>query len=152
MGTTIVLTTIVGDYAYVANVGDSRLYLINDERIIQITKDHSLVEEMVRMGEISEEDARNHPDKNIITRALGASEEVDIDFFDVQLEEKNRILLCSDGLSNMIADEQIQEIIQSAEDIEQSGRQLVATANTNGGRDNISVILIEPFTNEVKEC
>ena len=152
MGTTIVLTTIVGDYAYVANVGDSRLYLINDERIIQITKDHSLVEEMVRMGEISEEDARNHPDKNIITRALGASEEVDIDFFDVQLEEKNRILLCSDGLSNMIADEQIQEIIQSSEDIEQSGRQLVATANTNGGRDNISVILIEPFTNEVKEC
>ena len=107
---------------------------------------------MVMRGELSKEEARNHPDKNIITRALGASEEVDIDFFDVQLEEKNRILLCSDGLSNMIADEQIQEIIQSSENIEQSGRQLVATANTNGGRDNISVILIEPFTNEVKEC
>ena len=120
--------------------------------IHQVTKDHSLVQEIVRMGEIKPEEARNHPDKNIITRALGASEEVDIDFFDVQLEEKNRILLCSDGLSNMIADEQIQEIIQSSEDIEQSGRQLVATANTNGGRDNISVILIEPFTNEVKEC
>ena len=151
MGTTMVVATIVGQYAYVANVGDSRLYVV-DKQLRQITRDHSLVQEMVRMGEITAEEARNHPDKNIITRALGASEEVDIDFFDVQLEEKNRILLCSDGLSNMIADEQIQEIIQSAEDIEQSGRQLVATANTNGGRDNISVILIEPFTNEVKEC
>lgn len=77
---------------------------------------------------------------------------MDIDFFDVQLEEKNRILLCSDGLSNMVADEEIQKILGDSPDIEQSGRQLVATANTNGGRDNISVILIEPFTNEVKEC
>ena len=77
---------------------------------------------------------------------------MDIDFFDVQLEEKNRILLCSDGLSNMVADEEIQKILGDSPDIVQSGRQLVATANTNGGRDNISVILIEPFTNEVKEC
>ena len=152
MGTTLVAVTVVGYYAYVANVGDSRLYISGEQGLVQITRDHSWIAEMVMRGELSKEEARNHPDKNIITRALGASEEVDIDFFDVQLEEKNRILLCSDGLSNMIADEQIQEIIQSAEDIEQSGRQLVATANTNGGRDNISVILIEPFTNEVKEC
>jgi serine/threonine protein phosphatase PrpC len=152
MGTTLVAVTVVGYYAYVANVGDSRLYVSDEQGLVQITRDHSWIAEMVMRGELSKEEARNHPDKNIITRALGASEEVDIDFFDVQLEEKNRILLCSDGLSNMIADEQIQEIIQSSEDIEQSGRQLVATANTNGGRDNISVILIEPFTNEVKEC
>ena len=151
MGTTMVVATIVGQYAYVANVGDSRLYVV-DKQLRQITRDHSLVQEMVRMGEITAEEARNHPDKNIITRALGASEEVDIDFFDVQLEEKNRILLCSDGLSNMVADEEIQKILGDSPDIEQSGRQLVATANTNGGRDNISVILIEPFTNEVKEC
>ena len=143
MGTTLVAVTVVGD---------SRLYVSDEQGLVQITRDHSWIAEMVMRGELSKEEARNHPDKNIITRALGASEEVDIDFFDVQLEEKNRILLCSDGLSNMIADEQIQEIIQSSEDIEQSGRQLVATANTNGGRDNISVILIEPFTNEVKEC
>ena len=152
MGTTLVAVTVVGYYAYVANVGDSRLYVSDEQGLVQITRDHSWIAEMVMRGELSKEEARNHPDKNIITRALGASEEVDIDFFDVQLEEKNRILLCSDGLSNMIADEQIQEIIQSSENIEQSGRQLVATANTNGGRDNISVILIEPFTNEVKEC
>ena len=141
MGTTMVVATIVGQYAYVANVGDSRLYVV-DKQLRQITRDHSLVQEMVRMGEITAEEARNHPDKNIITRALGASEEVDIDFFDVQLEEKNRILLCSDGLSNMVADEEIQKILGDSPDIVQSGRQLVATANTNGGRDNISVILI----------
>ena len=152
MGTTVVVAVIEGRYLYVANVGDSRLYISGEQGLVQITRDHSWIAEMVMRGELSKEEARNHPDKNIITRALGASEEVDIDFFDVQLEEKNRILLCSDGLSNMIADEQIQEIIQSSEDIEQSGRQLVAIANTNGGRDNISVILIEPFTNEVKEC
>ena len=151
MGTTVVAATIMNQMMYFANVGDSRLYLIN-HGIQQLTKDHSLVEEMIRIGEIKREEARNHPDKNIITRALGASEEVDIDFFDVQLEEKNRILLCSDGLSNMVADEEIQKILGDSPDIEQSGRQLVATANTNGGRDNISVILIEPFTNEVKEC
>lgn len=152
MGTTLVAVTVVGYYAYVANVGDSRLYISNEQNLVQITRDHSWIAEMVMRGEISKEEARNHPDKNIITRALGASEEVDIDFFDVQLEEKNRILLCSDGLSNMVTDEQMQEILQSSPDIEMSGRQLVAAANTNGGRDNISVILIEPFTNEVKEC
>ena len=152
MGTTVVVAVIEGRYLYVANVGDSRLYISGEQGLVQITRDHSWIAEMVMRGELSKEEARNHPDKNIITRALGASEEVDIDFFDVQLEEKNRILLCSDGLSNMVADEEIQKILGDSPDIEQSGRQLVATANTNGGRDNISVILIEPFTNEVKEC
>ena len=141
MGTTLVAVTVVGYYAYVANVGDSRLYISGEQGLVQITRDHSWIAEMVMRGELSKEEARNHPDKNIITRALGASEEVDIDFFDVQLEEKNRILLCSDGLSNMVADEEIQKILGDSPDIEQSGRQLVATANTNGGRDNISVIL-----------
>ena len=152
MGTTVVVAVIEGRYLYVANVGDSRLYISGEQGLVQITRDHSWIAEMVMRGELSKEEARNHPDKNIITRALGASDEVDIDFFDVQLEDKNRILLCSDGLSNMVADEEIQKILGDSPDIEQSGRQLVATANTNGGRDNISVILIEPFTNEVKEC
>ena len=80
-------------------MGDSRLYISGEQGLVQITRDHSWIAEMVMRGELSKEEARNHPDKNIITRALGASEEVDIDFFDVQLEEKNRILLCSDGLS-----------------------------------------------------
>ena len=103
MGTTMVVATIVGQYAYVANVGDSRLYVV-DKQLRQITRDHSLVQEMVRMGEITAEEARNHPDKNIITRALGAEKTVDVDFFDMRLEPGSTILMCSDGLSNMVED------------------------------------------------
>ena len=152
MGTTLVAVTVVGHYAYVANVGDSRLYLSDSHDIVHITRDHSWIAEMVRRGEISREEARNHPDKNIITRAVGTGPSVRIDFFDVELEEETRILMCSDGLSNMVSDDTIQEILCSSDDIEKSAESLVALANENGGRDNISVIIIEPFTNEVKEC
>ena len=152
MGTTIVVATIVGHYAYVANVGDSRLYLIQGQ-IHQITKDHSLVQEMVRMGEIKPEEARNHPDKNIITRALGAERIVDIDFFDLKLEPESTILMCSDGLSNMVEDSKIQEIIlDETKDLPQKGEALLGEANRNGGKDNIAVVLVEPFTNEVDKC
>ncbi|MGI6069904.1 MAG: Stp1/IreP family PP2C-type Ser/Thr phosphatase [Blautia sp.] len=148
MGTTIVVLTIAGQYAYVANVGDSRLYVMED-KLCQVTRDHSLVQEMVQLGELRPEEARNHPDKNIITRALGARENVNIDFFDWKLEENSRILMCSDGLSNMLADEEIQEILSLEKDVGTKGKTLVAKANRNGGKDNIAVILIEPFTNEV---
>ena len=152
MGTTMVVATIVDQYAYIANVGDSRLYVISDE-IRQVTRDHSLVQEMVRMGEISEAEARNHPDKNIITRALGAEKTVDVDFFDLKLEKGCTILMCSDGLSNMVEDEKIQEIISDPEaDIDQKGSALLREANQNGGKDNIAVVLVEPFTNEVEAC
>ena len=114
MGTTMVAATIVGHYAYVANVGDSRLYVAG-EQIQQITKDHSLVQEMVRMGELNAEEARNHPDKNIITRALGAERTVDVDFFDLKLEPGNVVLMCSDGLSNMVEDDRIGEIISDTD-------------------------------------
>ena len=152
MGTTMVLVTIVGHYAYVANVGDSRLYLVDENKISQITKDHSLVEEMVRMGEISRDDARNHPDKNIITRALGAGRDVDVDFFDVRLTPGDILLLCSDGLSNMVPDEDIRQVILTSEMLEEAGRRLVSMANDNGGRDNIAVVLVEPETKEVEVC
>ncbi len=152
MGTTMVVATIVGHYAYVANVGDSRLYLVN-QQILQVTKDHSLVQEMVRMGEINAEQARNHPDKNIITRALGAERTVDIDFFDLKLEPGNVILMCSDGLSNMVEDSQIREIISDTEkNLEEKGKILISEANRNGGKDNIAVVLIEPIANEVETC
>ena len=152
MGTTMVVATIVGHYAYVANVGDSRLYLVN-QQILQVTKDHSLVQEMVRMGEINAEQARNHPDKNIITRAPGAERTVDIDFFDLKLEPGNVILMCSDGLSNMVEDSQIREIISDTEkNLEEKGKILISEANRNGGKDNIAVVLIEPFANEVETC
>lgn len=148
MGTTIVVLTIAGQYAYVANVGDSRLYVM-DEELLQVTRDHSLVQEMVRLGELNPEEARNHPDKNIITRALGARDGVNIDFFDLKLEETSKILMCSDGLSNMLRDEEIQAILVSDKDVGAKVEELVTAANHNGGKDNIAVILIEPFTNEV---
>ncbi|MDO5337740.1 MAG: Stp1/IreP family PP2C-type Ser/Thr phosphatase [Eubacteriales bacterium] len=152
MGTTIVAATIVGRYAYIANVGDSRLYVI-DSRIHQVTRDHSLVQEMVRMGELNEEEARNHPDKNIITRALGAEERVNIDFFELPLAEDSMILMCSDGLSNMVADHEMEEIILTPQmSLKARGEALVTRANNNGGKDNIAVVLVEPFTNEVDKC
>ena len=143
MGTTIVAATIVGHYAYVANVGDSRLYVVNRE-IRQITRDHSLVEEMIRMGGLDRADARNHPDKNIITRAVGAEDHVEPDFFTVELREGDTVLMCSDGLTNMLEDEEIRMIISGARDLVEKAERLVEAANANGGRDNISVILIEP--------
>ena len=152
MGTTMVVATIVGQYAYVANVGDSRLY-VADKQLRQVTRDHSLVQEMVRMGEITAEEARNHPDKNIITRALGAEKTVDVDFFDMRLEPGSTILMCSDGLSNMVEDSKMEEIIlNSDEDINWKGETLIREANNNGGNDNIAIVLVEPFTNEVETC
>lgn len=149
MGTTMVAVTIVGHYAYVANVGDSRLYIATD-KLEQVTRDHSLIAEMVRIGELTPEEARNHPDKNIITRAIGTAGEVKIDFFDVKLEPGNQIVMCSDGLSNMVPDEEIYETIQEKEG--NKAQKLIDMANANGGKDNITVIVVEPFTNEVKEC
>ena len=143
MGTTAVLATISNDTLTVANVGDSRLYVISaDKTITQITRDHSLVEEMVRMGGIDRVSARNHPDKNIITRAIGATGNVNIDFFEVPLRDKDIILMCSDGLSNMIEDKDILEIVASEESLESKAAGLITTANENGGSDNISVVLI----------
>lgn len=150
MGTTMVVCSIVGHYAYVANVGDSRLYVASDA-MRQITNDHSLVAEMVRLGQLSEEEARNHPDKNIITRAMGIAREVAIDFFDIRLEEGSRILMCSDGLSNMVEDEEMLRILNECRRGEDPAEMLVGEANHNGGKDNIAVIVVEPFTNEVKE-
>ena len=149
MGTTIVVTTIVDEYAYTANVGDSRLHLFDGGELRQITKDHSLVEEMVRLGELSEEDARTHPDRHIITRAVGASDEVDVDFFDYQMPPDSMILMCSDGLSNMVEDEEIRRIIAQPSDISSKTRELIDEANENGGKDNIAVIIVKPDADEV---
>ena len=149
MGTTMVAATVVGGYAYVANVGDSRLYLAGSS-LRQITQDHSLVAEMVRLGELKPEEAVNHPDKNIITRAVGTGEDVKIDFFDVKLESGDQILICSDGLTNMVSDRDIYEILRSGPG-ENRAQELVDQANANGGKDNIAVIVIEPFTDEVRE-
>ncbi len=144
MGTTFVAATFEDNHVTVANVGDSRLYVVNDF-ITQITKDHSLVEEMVDMGGIDREAARKHPDKNIITRAVGVKEYVLVDFFDVHIGRKEKLLLCTDGLTNMLKDEEIHKIIVGSSSLEDAGRRLIEAANENGGRDNITVVLVEPF-------
>ena len=153
MGTTLVAVYLAADgKAYAVNVGDSRLYVIG-EKIQQITRDHSLVQEMVRMGELDPEQARKHPKKNIITRALGAEKTVDIDFFDLKLEPGDVVLMCSDGLSNMVEDSQLREIISdTSTDLDEKGRILIREANRNGGKDNIAIVLVEPFADEVKAC
>jgi len=147
MGTTVVAATCLGHYLQVANVGDSRLYIINHE-IRQITRDHSLVEEMVRMGGIDKAAARNHPDKNIITRAVGATDTVEIDFFHEELMPGDIVLLCSDGLTNMLEDEEIGSILREKASIEEKAQKLIEAANDNGGRDNIAVIIIDAFAEE----
>lgn len=144
MGTTVVAAVCLDNHLYVANVGDSRLYIINDE-ITQITRDHSLVEEMVRMGSIARDEARNHPDKNIITRAVGVCNQVEADFFQVEMLPGDLILMCSDGLTNMLEDEEIRMIVKKSRDLVEMVQSLIEAANNNGGRDNISVVLIDPL-------
>ena len=141
MGTTLVAATPENGSLFVANVGDSRLYLLDDDRIEQITHDHSLVEEMVRAGKLRREQAKNHPKKNIITRAIGEEGDPEIDFFDVSLNPGDIALLCSDGLTNMVEDEQIFRIVRGSESLQEAGGKLIDAANRAGGRDNISVVL-----------
>ena len=111
--------------------------------IRQISEDHSLVAELVRKGEISPTQARSHPDKNIITRALGIQEEAQIDLFPFEVEKGNRYLLCSDGLSNMVEDTQLCRLIQKDQALYDIGAELIIEANRNGGTDNIAVVLVE---------
>ena len=145
MGTTVVAATCEGNRLSVANVGDSRLYIVGRRGIRQITRDHSWVEEMVLRGGIGREEARNHPDKNIITRAVGADDTIKPDFFTVKLDRGDIVLMCTDGLTNMLEDEEIRMIMDGARDIVERAQELVDAANDNGGKDNISVILIEPL-------
>lgn len=142
MGTTVVIATITGDCMYVANVGDSRLYLLREE-LRQITRDHSLVQEMVRMGEMDAAEAKFHPDKNIITRAVGAYEELEIDFFEEHIQPGDTILMCTDGLSNMVDELDIRQIIETGRDVVEKVQHLVEAANRGGGKDNITALIIE---------
>lgn len=143
MGTTVVVASLIDETLLVANVGDSRLYVVNGKGMSQVTKDHSWVEEMVRRGSLGKEEARNHPDKNIITRAVGVEDTVKVDFFHRKVEAEDQILMCTDGLTNMLEDEEIRMIMNGARDIVEKAEKLVLKANDYGGRDNISVVLVE---------
>lgn len=149
MGTTIVAATIEDSTLYVANVGDSRLYLIEREGISQITRDHSFVEEMVSMGQMDRGSSEYKEKKNIITRAVGIGRKVDVDFFEVPLKPGDYILLCSDGLTNMVDNSAIFRLVLLPGSLQMKARALVALANQNGGRDNIAVILADPQISEV---
>ncbi len=143
MGTTFVVCTIIDNIMYVGNVGDSRLYVVNND-ITQITEDHSLVEEMVKSGEILRDEVRFHPNKNIITRALGANKVLVPDYFEVEINNKDTIILCSDGLTNMIEDKEMFSVIKEyKEDLETATNVLIGKANDNGGKDNISLVIIK---------
>ena len=149
MGTTLVVATVIERTLYFANVGDSRLYLLNHD-IKQVSKDHSLVQEMVRLGGIKQEDAKNHPDKNIITRAIGAKEQVEVDFYEYRLKKGDIVLMCTDGLSNMVEDTEILHIVKGSRDIVEAVEGLINKANENGGKDNIGIVAVDAFANEVK--
>lgn len=149
MGTTIVAATVEDSTLYVANVGDSRLYLIEREGISQITRDHSFVEEMISMGQMDRGSSEYKEKKNIITRAVGIGKKVDVDFFEVPLKQGDYILLCSDGLTNMVDNSAIFRLVLLPGSLQMKARALVALANQNGGRDNIAVILADPQISEV---
>jgi protein phosphatase len=150
MGTTMVVAYIEDEQLFVGNIGDSRLYLL-DSGINQVTEDHSYVETLVRAGELTAEEARKHPDKNIITRAVGASENAKVDFFEVDLTRGDRIIMCSDGLSNMVEDDVIFDIVENTY-IGDIVDELIDEAKQNGGSDNIAVIVIDPYDVEVSRC
>ncbi len=151
MGTTIVAATVKGSELSVANVGDSRLYIAGKE-MRQITKDHSLVQEMVRMGELDAEKAKSHPDKNIITRAIGAQENVKVDFFEVALKPGEKVMMCTDGLSNMLEDTELLAILsEPGKNLAEKVEKMVNMANQNGGKDNITVVVFQPISDEVAE-
>lgn len=149
MGTTFVAAVIVEDKLYVANIGDSRLYVIHQGEARQITLDHSLVEELIRTGQLDRRKVRFHPEKNIITRALGTGKEAVPDFFEIVLQDGEKVLLCSDGLTNMVEDDEIGTIVMGQQFVDKICEQLIERANYYGGKDNIGVVVVEQALNEV---
>src|SRR6185436_5344955 len=144
MGTTVVLAYIQGRRAYIGSVGDSRAYLVRDDEITQLTDDHTFVNEQVRAGTLTPAEARRHPARNILTRAVGSSEEVDADVVEHDLEAGDLILLCSDGLTTMIEDDDILEVVRrNGGDPQRACRALIDLANDRGGDDNITAVLIQ---------
>ncbi len=144
MGTTLVMMSLWKNRFLAANVGDSRLYRFHSGKLFQITRDHSWVEEMHALGKLERNSELYQAKKNIITRAVGASEEIVPDFFQEAYDDGDSFLLCSDGLTNMLEDRYIEQIIGSSEDLIKLAGKLVTCANEAGGNDNISVILIKP--------
>ncbi len=145
MGTTLVAAIFDDkDRATIANVGDSRIYRLSKEKMTQVTTDHSWVNEQVKLGLLTEEQAQNHPYRNVVTRALGGKDEFDIDIDEVKLKDNEILLLCSDGLTTMLPDARIHEIINdNRDDLSAAAEKLIKESNERGGDDNITVVLVK---------
>jgi serine/threonine protein phosphatase PrpC len=141
MGTTLTAAKVHGDEISLAHVGDSRAYVLRDGRLEQLTSDHSLVAELERSGQLSPEAAEHHPQRSIITRALGPEPDVEVDTYTVTGRDGDLFLLCSDGLTSMISDEEVASILRSSDSLERKADALVLAANQSGGKDNITVVL-----------
>ncbi|MFJ7976348.1 Stp1/IreP family PP2C-type Ser/Thr phosphatase [Peribacillus sp. NPDC096379] len=147
MGTTIVAAICTNKFSTIANIGDSRCYLYNESGFKQVTEDHSLVNELVRSGQISKEDAENHPRKNVLLRALGTEINVEMDIFTIICEEADVLLLCSDGLSNKISEQEMITIITNQDELDKKANSFITMANEYGGEDNITLALLRFFDN-----
>ena len=143
-GTTLTCALILGGRAYLAHVGDSRAYLWTGNRLRQITKDHSLVDRLVELGQISSGDALSHPQRNVLYRAVGQGEALEVDTYVEPLPSHYRLLLCCDGLWGMVGDEQLEKVLRSAATPQEACDQLVELANAAGGQDNITAVVVEP--------
>ena len=142
MGTTLTALWIVGNKAYISHVGDSRVYLIRGGKIKSLTMDHSLVGELVREGGLTEEQAMNHPQRNVLTRALGCGALVEVDLAEIEIREGDAFLLCTDGLSNLVTGEEMAGIITREKNLKKAVESLVDLALSRGGYDNITAILV----------
>ncbi|HLR14885.1 MAG TPA: Stp1/IreP family PP2C-type Ser/Thr phosphatase [Bacillota bacterium] len=143
MGTTVVIVIMTNEFATVAHIGDSRCYTLNSERFTQVTEDHSLVNELIRSGEITKKEAHNHPRKNVILKSLGTQSTVQADVRTLTIETHERVLLCTDGVTDKIEDDEIEAFLKQTESIEDIAQSMVQLANERGGEDNISLILID---------
>ena len=143
MGTTVVMCLMEDNKAVFANVGDSRGYIFSDDTLVQVTKDHSLVQKLIDEGEITEEEAQKRDDKSVILRAVGAEKGVVTDVFEREVSEKDIIMLCSDGLTNCVNSEEIVSILKSDDSLQKKAESLVDKANANGGYDNTTVVLLK---------
>lgn len=141
-GTTVTITAIVGDLAYIAHVGDSRAYLITDDGIEQITRDHSLVQRLIELDQLTPEEVPDHPQRNVLYRAVGQSDTLDVDAITRRLPPRSRLLLCSDGLWNMVSEDAILEVVSRYSEPQDACNKLVQMANERGGPDNITAILV----------
>jgi len=142
-GTTLTAVAVIGDLAYVAHVGDSRIYLVTKDNIEQITRDHSLVQRYVELNLLTREEASVHAQKNVLYRALGQSESLEVDALTRRLPPNSKLMLCSDGLWNLVSDEEIMNIVSKHSNPQEACDKLVALANAHGGSDNITVILLK---------